>query len=199
MSSKIAGIITALAIFVYSQSFTAAYSMPKLAVLSCGLLVLAFFVVAGAKVNTGPLFWHGVLFIAACAISTFFAADPWLGVIGRHNDYAMGLLGLSIVLIYYSVGGDISMLPAAGAILGVLSLAQYLGVGPLPMSDLTGNRAYATIGSPVQLGTLLAVLLPLAMKSPIYTTAIIIGLLTTGSRGSWIAAAIGVFVAKKSA
>ena len=184
------------AIFVYSNSFTETFTAPKLLVLSLGLFLIAIC----KEIRTGPVFWAGILFIVVNLLSTIFGVDHYLGIVGKYNNYGLGILGLTIALLYHSASGDISILPLAGSILGLLTLSQYFGICPLKgieFSDLTGNRAYSTLGSPTNCGLILAMILPLS-GSLVYSLAIILGLLATGSRGALMAAGIGTLIARYS-
>ena len=202
--SKLASIFLMVAIFAFTGNMMAGFSLFKVLVLSLGLIVISFSAAMSAKITIGPVFWLGVVFLGVSVLSAAFCDDPWLAIIGRYNSYALGILGLCIALLYHLAGGDISILPLTGAILGLIAFIQYVGLGPVhflgqvilpPTSDLTGNRAYATIGSPTQLGAVLAMTLPLT-GSLVYSLAIILGLLATGSRGAILAAGMGLLVAK---
>ena len=184
-------------LFAYHPSFTAPYSMPKLAILAIGLAVMSTAVIGGVQVDSGrPLMANGFIMLGVCLVSALFAKDKWLAFAGNHNSYALGLLGITISFCYHiaAAGGKPNgIIPLAGAIMGIHGFAQWAGFDASISSQITGNRAIGTIGSPVFLGTILGVIMPLAIeKSWTYALAVSLGLMATGSRGAWIAAVIGI-------
>ena len=186
----IAEIFAVLGLLAYSGAFRAAYAVPKLAVLSIGAVVLAASVVFGGKTKDPKPVALMMAVIAVCAI---FADDQWLAIAGRYNSYAMGMMGIGIAMLYYlASSGETRILPLVGAAMGIHAFAQYAGV--LPGAEwFQGSRAIGTIGSPVDLGLILAMLLPLAWsKSLVYAVAVGLGIIATGSRGALIAGAAGI-------
>lgn len=197
--SRISAIFAAGSLFAYYPGITAPYSLPKLAVLAVGLVIMSLMVAGGAPVNMGhPLVPVGASFLFVCLISAVFADDKWLAFAGNHNSYSLGLMGLSTAFFYYisaASGPDNKIIPIAAAIIGVHAFAQCAGIDASVSSQLTGNRAIGTIGSPVFLGMILGIALPLAMsESWVYALAVCLGLLATKSRGAWLAAIIGLVV-----
>lgn len=182
----IAAFVSVLALFMYSAQFAAPFAVPKLALLSLGAAVLA---VAPRERGLTAGMW---LFLGAMVVSAFLADDRYLAVIGRHNSYSMGLLGALLASIYFMCAREGKGIVAAGAaILGLHAFAQWAGV--IDGINLYGNRPISMIGSPVDLGMILAMCLPVAMsESKTMALPVGLGLFATGSRGSWLAAVAGV-------
>ncbi len=144
----------------------------------------------GGKVRKPPI--GAVVFLCAIVVCAYAASDPYLALVGRSNSYALGLLGAMLALVYFmTADGDGRLLSLAGAVLGLYAFAQWAGINS--GLNLAGNRPVATIGSPVDLGLILAMLLPSSLcRSRVMALAICLGLMATGSRGAWIAGAAGV-------
>lgn len=201
-------------LLAYSMSFAAAFAIPKLLIFALGLIPFAVYVVRGGSVNLRrSLLTPALPLLAVMLVSSFFAAEPWVAIVGRHNSFALGLLGVAIALAYHIAAASVSqplwgyefgaawntrglrLIAAAGAILGVHALAQSAGIDAGQAATIHGHRAIASIGSPTDLGLILAMLLPLAAEiSPVYGGAVALGLASTGSRGAWIAAGVGMLV-----
>ncbi len=197
--SKVAAWFVGMALFAYSFSFAAPYSIPKLLVLSFGAVVLAIW----GQANYSKVGRSAALLIGAVGLSAL-VGDKYLAVVGRYNSYALGLVGLCLAFVYLTHTSKdeeaIDILALVGAVLGVHALAQVVGFDSSLSSSLTGNRAIGTIGSPVHLGLILAMLLPIALdRSKVYAVSIALGLLATGSRGAWLAALVGVAISSKEA
>lgn len=164
-------------------------------VLVIGAIVFAVLFALDRPVGAGKLLIPSAAFLLAYAISAQFADDKWLALVGRHNSYALGMVGMSLVLIYHiaSTGVDLEWMGVAGALLGVHALAQVCGIDGKYAAALTGNRAIGTMGSPVDLGIVLAMLLPVSLsRSLVYGAAVGLGILATGSRGALLSGTIGV-------
>lgn len=197
-------------LLAYSSSFAAAFAIPKLLVFAAGLIPFAAYAAAGGAVDLRrSLLAPALPLLAVMLVSAALGPEPWVSLMGRHNSFALGLLGVAIAFVYHvaaaSVWDDeagvtrnkrgLRLIAAAGAILGVHALAQIAGFDAAQSSGLSGHRAIASIGSPTDLGLILAMLLPLAVEvSPAYGAAVAAGLAASGSRGAWIAAAAGMVV-----
>lgn len=210
MRHLIPAVFAVAALFSYSLSFSAAFSMPKLMIYALGLLPMAWYVCKDGKIDLRPaIFWHACVLGAVMAVSCCLGPEPWLGLVGRYNSYALGLLGLAIALAYHvgsasawgsgtGIGYDkrgLRLIAAACAVLGVYAFAQYGGLFGNAMFKVTGDRAIGTIGSPTDLGLILALVFPIACElSPVYGVAIALGLVASGSRGAWVGAGAGMMV-----
>ena len=207
----IPALLASLALLAHSMLFASGFAIPKLLVLSLGLLPMAWAAWRGAPVDLHrSCFVSGLLFLFAVATSLVFAEDGWLGLVGRYNNFTWGLLGVAIAFFYHlaaasSAGVEeagltrenvrgLRVIAAAGAVLGVYAVAQGQGLTAIP-STLAGGRAIGTIGSPTDLGLVLALILPIAVDvSPVYALGVTLGLAASGARGAWLAAAIGLLV-----
>lgn len=198
MLGKTAAAFSLLSLFAYSWAFTSPYAMPKMIVLAFGAMVIASMMVARYPVRLDrSAFVTGLVMLGVVLISALFSENVPLGMVGRWNSYALGLMGLGMVFLYHiastSVDG-IGLLGLAGAVIGLHSLAQAAGVDASLLNRVLG-RSIGTMGHPVDLGIILAMCLPFAVReSKIYATAIVLGLLATGSRGAWISSAAGIAI-----
>jgi O-antigen ligase len=206
----IPAIFAAAGLLAYSMSFAAAFAIPKLLVFAIGLVPFAAYAASGQPVNLRrSLFKPALPLFAIMLVSLAFAPELWVGLVGRHNSFALGFLGVAIAFAYHVAAASawddeagvtrntrgLRLIAAAGAVLGVHALAQLAGFDASQSATLAGNRAIASIGSPTDLGLILAMLLPLAVEvSPVYGGAVALGLAATGTRGAWIAAAAGMIV-----
>ncbi len=198
------------ALFTFSMSFAAAFSIPKLLVLAIGLVPFAAYAAAGGEVDIErSLLKPALPLLAVMLASMAMSSDPWVGLVGRHNSFALGLLGVVIALAYHVAAAcgehrqdnvarklrGLRLIAAAGAIMGVYAFAQWTRVVDNLGFFVTGGRAIGTIGSPTDLGIVLAMILPLAAcLSPVYGIGVSLGLMATGSRGAWIAGVFGMLV-----
>ena len=176
--------IVTVALLAYSYAFSAPFCVPKLIVLGIGLIEMSVRVLRTGEVNSGLIF-PAFLLLAVALFSTAPSPDPLLSILGRYNSYALGLMGMSIVLMYY-LAGDCSGIELAGPLIGLHAFYQWA----MDLSPIVG-RAVGLMGSPVDLGIVLAILAPIQKSWP-GLLAIGLGLLATGSRGAVLAAAAGL-------
>lgn len=152
--------------------------------------------------------------LAALALSSCFSQDPLLSLAGRYNSYAYGLWSFPLyAALFYSAAWTLhgerlrrflGLLLSVGAVTGAYGVLQVLGLDPfLHVALLTGGRAVSILGSPVDLGAYLILLLPLALHwtlahgrvtGLLSLFAIGGGVIASGSRGAWIAGAAGALV-----
>ncbi|MFA5139074.1 MAG: O-antigen ligase family protein [Elusimicrobiota bacterium] len=195
--------IVAAAPLGWSRLFAAEYTLPKLLLLCLGLCLTA----AGLLRSPGlarptaldrPLLFFGLALSASFA----FSMDPLLSLLGRYNAYENGLLALSLYAAVYFAASWCAdednrkkllrwslWVASLASVYGVL---QAFGLEPFTLSDdLPAGRVVSTLGSPVDLGAYLALLFPVALRSTPALIALSAGLIATGSRGAWLAAAAG--------
>jgi len=188
------GAIIAVSLLAYSPLFASVFAIPKLIVLSLGAGALCLALALKGRVRRVGLV--GMLALGYYLLSAMYADDRYLAVVGNYNDYSLGLLGVGIALAFYlypdiNIEFTINALALGGVVIGMIALYQW---GMIPLMTLNG-RAIGTIGSPVSLGVLLAILLPIAFsKSRIYALAILLGILASGSRGALLAGVAGTMV-----
>lgn len=187
-------VIPALLTWVYFPGLAGPYSTGKLIVTAILGMWLAFGVTQTRRTDL-----LGALYLATLVVSTLVSVDLDLSVFGLQLTYCVGLLAAFVLVPFWtcSTNQDFRSLQIglriAGVGLALVGLAQKFGVEfvtpfPLPF----GERAYSTMGSPVYAGQIAAMLLPFAVGK------IELGLLcaflwATGSRGAWLAAAVGFF------
>lgn len=203
----------------WTTSVFAEYTLPKFAALSVGAALssvgLFLACVQGrSPVRRTPLDLSIAAGLCALVISSCISRDPLLSLLGRYNSYAYGLWPflLYAVLFYsaaWSFQGEplrrlLGLLLGVGSMTGAYAALQTLGLDPFLKAALpSGGRAVSTLGSPVDLGAFLVLLLPLALhwtvarsraSGLLALSAISSGVIASGSRGAWLAAAAGVLV-----
>lgn len=196
----------------------AAFTLPKLMLLSFAVLAGAVGVLLGALAGKPvarrtPLDLAFAAAAIALAASYFASQDRHLSLYGMYNYYAYGVWPMSLCAAVYflAVWLDrdsaarrvLDLCLAVGALAGIYAAAQVLGLEPFPggASVLTGSRAVSTMGSPVSLGVVLAMLVPMALHQMserrsralgcLGFAALAAGLFSSGSRGAWVGAAVG--------
>lgn len=190
------GAILAVALIVYSQMFASMFAIPKLIVLGLGAGALCLALALKGRVRKMSL--TAIVMLSVYLLSAVFADDKYLAFVGNYNDYSIGILGITIATIFYlytdiDIDKTITMLSIAGAIVGLHALVQ-AGIFNSDLLPYSG-RAYGTIGSPVSLGIVLAILLPVAYsKSNVYALAVLLGILASGSRGALLASVAGCMI-----
>ncbi|MCB1256041.1 MAG: O-antigen ligase family protein, partial [Microthrixaceae bacterium] len=151
------------------------------------------------------------------ALAMVLGVAPWLSLAGSPNRNAgvlAVLLGCGAFVLGASTGDDPRVqrlvLRAAfisGAIVGVLAIMEWLGVDLLGLGDLDqASRARSTWGNAAFAGAHFVIVLPIAvahMRSRdrtwrilaiASTVAIGLGLLLTGTRAAWVAAAVAAVI-----
>lgn len=192
----------------------AEFTLAKLLVLNAALALAAFAAVArpnslaaGRTVLDGPLA-AGLL---ALGLSAAFSDDLMTSLRGRYDSYAYGVWGLALAAAAAELGARgargredeaLRWLGWSAALVGGYAILQKLGIDPIfQVKELpTGGRAVSTVGSPVDLGAMLALLWPLALRRvdaersafPLILAALVAGgLIASGSRGAMLAAGVG--------
>jgi O-antigen ligase len=206
--------IVVLVPLAWSSAFIAEFTLAKFVVLNAALAFAAWGVLlrpeALAAGRTEADAWLlGGLFVAC--LSAAASSDPSTSLRGRYDSYAYGLWGMTLLAAVFQLaarfarGREADRLPWviwSAACVGGYGVLQKLGVDPifhlkgLPM----GGRAVSTLGSPVDLGALLALIFPLALwrldaeRRPPYAVAALLvagGIVACGSRGALLAAGVG--------
>lgn len=195
------------------------YLLPELAILSLGILIAA----GGAALldrdgapRSSRLDRPLTATLCIWALSTAFSADPLLSLLGTYGGYTYGLWQMALYAAVFQLASLADALLqrrilrsglASAMLVSAYAVIQHTGLDPLTrIGDLpTGYRAVATLGSPVFLGAYLVVWLPLALHSALSEPGetafgrcafalIGAGLLSTVSRGAWLAAMLGSVV-----
>ncbi|MBI5594814.1 MAG: O-antigen ligase family protein, partial [Elusimicrobia bacterium] len=196
------------------RGLTAAFILPKLLLLGLGTGLCAAAVLARrrevrATVLDGPL--AGLA--AASVASALFSVDPWLSLVGRHGGFSDSLLGLCGALCSWYAASWLdeprrALIPRlalwAGAAAAAHAVLQTAGLDPWGIGPLPTGRAVAGVGSPVDLGGVLALLFPLALEAArqdgrpaverVLAVLYLAGLAATGSRAAWLGAGAGALV-----
>jgi hypothetical protein len=161
----------ALSFFAVGK-IAAAYTLPKITIVILGLAVAAYrkdFYVSR----------RGLFLFAMLTASALLSVDPYLSVFGEWNDWSRGLGACAVYLLLSAQECPTTCVWYASAVLALLAVYQRLHGHP---------RAITTIGSPTDLGMLLAMAFP---GAGYFTPLIGAGLWATGSRGAWLGAACG--------
>lgn len=188
--------IIAVSLFAYSHLFVAAFAVPKLIVLGLGAGALCLALALEGKVRRmSTLTW---VVLGCYLLSALFADDKPLAFIGNYNDYSHGFLGIAIASIFFLYPDHDkemteNIIALCAAVIGVFAFYQW-SVSHQYMC-LTNGRAIGSIGSPVSLGIVLAILMPLAYsKSNVYALAVAMGIIASGSRGALLASVAGTMI-----
>ncbi|MFH2204345.1 MAG: O-antigen ligase family protein [Elusimicrobiota bacterium] len=200
----------------WSDKFYAEYVLPKLVVLTAGLLIAAggcvFAVLRGERVirRTG-LEWPILVLGGALALSCARSVDPISSALGHYNDYTHGLwpllllAALSWLAAWGGSGGMrrrvLTVSVATAVLVAAYAVLQALGVEIFARAgDIIAGRAVSFIGNAVFLGAYLAVVLPVALhfavtadgKARVWAVfgflGIGAGIVATTSRGALLAA-----------
>ncbi|MFH1726169.1 MAG: O-antigen ligase family protein, partial [Elusimicrobiota bacterium] len=202
----------------WSTSLFAEYTLPKLLLLSAGVLVSSAGLFWGAasgaiRVRSTEMDLPLLASAAALALATVFSRDRLLSLSGSYNEHSFGVWPMLLcVAVYYlaawGLEGErqrrVRMLSiVVGAAVSCYAVLQGLGFEPWELSgNIPQGRAVSAFGSPVYLGAYLALVLPLALDSALvksrerwYGTVslalIAAGLWATISKGAWLAAGTG--------
>ncbi|MEO1056780.1 MAG: O-antigen ligase family protein [Actinomycetota bacterium] len=208
-----AGIVTAVPLLVLPPAF-APFRVAK-------LLGVAVLVAVGltACAAAGRLIWPRwrwfLPWLAAIGVSTLVGVAPWMSVFGAPNRGA-GLIAASVGVAAFALGasvgdrGDIVRLAVrglviAGAIVGLLAVAERFGLEIVDVGEPTGvERARSTWGSATFAGTHLAMVAPIAVvqlrsADPRWRRFALValvmigaGLVATGTRGAWLATVVAL-------
>lgn len=144
--------------------------------------------------------------MGAVVLTSLFSVDLPLSILGPHQQQFYALLPLSLCALAYYAAANLDIHPSTFIMLALLgglavslpALSQIGGKGFMAWSIQDG-RAGSTFGSPIFLGSYLALLVPLAwsrmgQKSWAVLVLISAALLASGSRGSMMAAAAGILL-----
>lgn len=189
MAGDILQTLTPLLLLFYGWSLSAHWSLGKLLIVS----------VVGLWLALGHTYRLGVLplaYLAVLAVTSAISVDPWLSYWGLWGTYSSGLLAaLSIVPYWTSIGPEDRQglergLRVGGCAVALVAGAQLYGLFlPEALAEY-GFRAIGTLGHPAYLGAALVMCYPFCRG---YEKGLIwAGLLASGSRGPWIACAVGM-------
>lgn len=205
----------------FCREFALSFSFPKLLILGAGVWLAA----AGVAASPGrPLVRTSLdLPLAAClsvmALSLAGSTDRWLSLLGAEN-YSFGLWATAMLAALYwltvqaASGREPLLLKLTLGAYGLVAFYAVLQAAGLEllsgMPELPSGRAYSTLGSPVALGEVMTLLLPVALywvrsrkgelTGWVCLAALTCGLLASISRGAWLSALIacGIYLAMGS-
>ncbi len=124
-------------------------------------------------------------FLLVAAFSAAYSINPTLSVIGLPGFWTYGLMSMACYCLLMTMDIGTSWLKWLGVLLSIHALAQQLNLDPLVgKAVLQSGRSVAWIGSPIDLGALLAMAAPV---SGAWLPLILMGLLASGSRGAMLA------------
>lgn len=182
---------------------------PRLFILALGALVMWWRVVKDCHwTRSTRMDWPALGLLTVAFASFIVNGSPWAGFYGQYRQLA---LGLQPMMLYFLVAYAVCHHPKAYAwsTMDAASRAAVLLVGlaifqaaiegePFMGTYLPGGRPIASLGSPVFLSAVLAVIAPLALhgilergKDPVILILIGVGLALTRTRGGCIAAVVG--------
>lgn len=179
-------------IAAYGYSLAGTYSLGKLAAVALGGLWLAL----------GPVYRRPgadrllLAYLAALAAVAPWSANPWFSLWHMFGTYTAGLIAALVLVPYWACldarhrPGLVAGLRRGAALLAAVAILQRAGGWLLPYPLFAGERAYSTLGSPVYVGAMCALLLPFCASWP-ERLLLLAGLWTTGSRAGWLGCALG--------
>ena len=131
-----------------------------------------------------------LLFFLPVLLSASISPDPWLSIMGRYNAYSWGIISISLcVILFYS---DMDFIAPTGLILSLYAYYEYFA----GLTRYAGNRVMSLIGSPVDLGVVLAVCALVALQSKsrwrvAQALVMLPAIYLTGTRSAWLGLLIG--------
>lgn len=206
-------LILCVAPFAYTTLLRDVFVIPKALPMSMGVALLwaALAWSGGGTFNRSLTPAIRALGIVAI-LSALLSVDTPLSLLGPHQQQFYALVPMALYALTYCAAANVESIPATAfvllALIGAIAVSlpamtQLRGGGFLAWSIQSG-RIGSTFGSPVFLGSYLAIILPLAWvkreqrwANAIRWAALIlisIALLATRTRGSVVAAVAGVLV-----
>jgi putative inorganic carbon (HCO3(-)) transporter len=195
-------------LLVFSTQVQVHFTLPKLVALRiCSVFVIGLWIyrISVYSINAIP---RAILFSSIALgvwwiISSFFAVHiptALHGVYGRYNALLNHLLYLILFFVVASTprtGNRIIKLFIAALIpVAVYAIFQHFKIDIFPWPQ--GDRSASTIGNPVILGAVLALGFPLALSLKkwwlIAAAILLVGIITTISRGAYVAVAVSVII-----
>lgn len=197
--------------------------MPKiLFAQSATLIAIVIWVIKlliGAKVEIKRGYLDvAVLFLfLAMGVSTLFSVSWPVSVFGRLGRYGQSLIAFFNFFLLYFIAAQLDWTPrrrdllfkvmiAAATVVSVYGLLQYFGFNLFNFeAEFPVRRSFATIGNPNLLGGYLALVFPLSFALfltqkgggklwGLAAAVILLALITTFSRGSWLAVIISSLI-----
>lgn len=211
-------LLTTFAMTVLSYSFhTTSFNHPKELALHLGLCLLALL---GLKRAPGPSSCNGILrFLPLwAALMAAFVYHVALGRAHVVSDALLALARMAALLLMPMVAWDLfasrtwrtrclASLYGVGAVVAFLGILQYLGAIPSFFPEFQGytQRMYSVFGNQDLFGGFMALALPAALhhlsasrrlrfQALVSLPLLVAGLLLSGSRSAWLAAAVGTVV-----
>ncbi len=207
-------LIMTFAPFFYTTAMRDIFTLSKALPLSIGAALLWTALAWTGEASFDKSLTPAILAMSAVTLlSACFSVDMPMSLLGPHQQQFYAILPLSLCLLAYYGAANAESVPSTvfvmmallgGVAVCIPAFSQIGGHGFMAWS-IQGGRSGSTFGSPVFLGSYLAILLPLAwvqrgepgwprIGSRALLVVIGCGLMTTGSRGSILAAVSGVFL-----
>lgn len=145
-------------------------------------------------------------------LSALFSSDYSLSILGPHSQQFYALLPMALcVLAYYATANSeiesetlVTMSLLGGIVVSILAAGQGWGEHKFMEWSIQDDRAGSTFGSPIFLGSYLALIAPMAwaltgipgrrLIGRCVFSLVILGLLACRSRGALLAAALGIML-----
>jgi hypothetical protein len=181
------GVILLLGLLVVVPWMTVGFSLPKAL-----LLGAAGFVLRGPRRGSFDRILALLWWVLLC--TTLFSVDPFASIHGRYNDWSHGLVGWAAFTVFLMHGTSVmpserertvTLLVRGTMCIAVLCLVQRLWM----------QRSIGTVGDPVAMGALLAMMLPIcASRSPLTLAVMLPAIWATGTRGAMLGGLLGLIV-----
>lgn len=170
------------AFWAYAPTMKDGFVLPKIAAVAAGMVLYLL--------RDRP---RAIAFLLVCALSAWRSVVPEWSWLGLPSFWTYGVVSAACYCLLTTMPTRWNWLKWAGVALSIHAVAQKFGLDPLvAVSKLPAGRAVAFIGSPIDLGAILAMAAPAAGW---WLPAIMAGLWACGSRGAWLAVAF-VFAPK---
>lgn len=211
-----------LPLFAACTGLASPYALPKLLALALAAAALSAAALRSDEPGPGKNAAKADILkplgacLAVLALASVFSADQARSFLGEPSALGHGFLTLTLCAVIAALAQSsgpafaaraLTAGAAAGAALSAYAALQAAGLDPV-LNAIGGywyGRAGSLVGSPTGLGVCLAMLLPLQLRLALEGEEPLIrragwaagalsvgGLLLTGSRGAWLAAAAGV-------
>lgn len=180
-------VVAVLMVLSHFGGLADGYSIVKYSVLSAVCLTA----LTVKEPRKGALTWAVILYLAGVLIACLYSGRM-ISFVGKTMNYSTGLLPCLIVAAVYHLSMDEGFDSVGRAFLVAVLLACAL-CAYKPQGDYFSGRTYAMMGSPVFLGGILAMAVPIALEVDFRALfAVLPVILLTQSRSALVASGVAV-------
>ena len=174
------------------------FSEPKIILIAVGVIIAGHF--ASTKKTDEELKRLVILYGSCLVLPLAFGRDISMSMVGYPGVFVGSILTFSLCaagLLLASRAGVAGAdrirkaIMCAGTIVVAYSMLQHFDADPFRLGFADGHRVVGTLGSPIDLGALMVVLMSFNM-SPLW----MFGIFASGSKGAWLGAAVAALPVK---